>query len=77
VLSLNNLPDNEINKMTYENATPLVLVRPVHPHHSRTGDRRRAAQGHRGHDVSIQALSNYKKGERDDKAFMQMSNVGN
>ena len=48
VLSLNNVPDDEINKMTYENAMRWYSFDPVHPHLARTGDCRCAAQGRRG-----------------------------
>ena len=41
----NNVPDDEINKMTYENAMRWYSLRPVQPHHRGAGHRRRAAQG--------------------------------
>jgi predicted TIM-barrel fold metal-dependent hydrolase len=76
VLAANNVPADEINKMTYENAMRWYSFDPfthIARDHATVRALRKAAEGH---DVSIQALSQYKKGERDDKAFMQMSNVG-
>ena len=42
VLSLNNVPDDEINKMAYQNAMRWYSLRPVQPHHG--GSRRRWAR---------------------------------
>jgi len=47
VLSLNNVPDDEINKMTYENAMRWYSFDPS-PTSLGAGDSRRAAQGRRG-----------------------------
>ena len=44
----NDVPDDEINKMTHENAMRWYSLRPVHAHPPRAGHRRRAAQGRRG-----------------------------
>ncbi|EUA51116.1 amidohydrolase family protein [Mycobacterium xenopi 3993] len=64
VLSANNVPDDEINKITHENAMRWYSFDPF-AHISReqatVGALRKAAEGH---DVSIRALSHHKAGER-------------
>ncbi|MGV0784578.1 amidohydrolase family protein [Mycolicibacterium sp. XJ775] len=66
VLTENNVPDDEINKMTYENAMRWYSFDPF-THISReqatVGALRKAAEGH---DVSIQALSHHEQGTRGD-----------
>ncbi|MFZ1179002.1 MAG: amidohydrolase family protein [Mycobacterium sp.] len=60
VLSLNNVPDDEIKKMTYENAMRWYSFDPfthITPEQATVGALRKAAEGH---DVSIQALSHHK-----------------
>jgi len=68
VLTANNVPDDDINKMTYQNAMRWYSFDPFQ-HISRdqatVGGLRRAAEGH---DVSIQARSQHKK-----EAFASMS----
>jgi predicted TIM-barrel fold metal-dependent hydrolase len=62
VLSVNNVPDDEINKMTHENAMRWYSFDPfthITPAQARVGALRKAAEGH---DVSIQALSHHKEG---------------
>ena len=64
VFRTNNVPDDEINKMTFENAMRWYHFDPFR-HMSRdqatVGALRKAAEGH---DVSIQALSHHEKGSR-------------
>ena len=71
VLSTNDVPDTDINKMTYENAMRWYSFDPFQ-HISReqatVGGLRKAAEGH---DVSIQALSHHKKGERGGSALFE------
>ncbi|HNM10955.1 MAG TPA: amidohydrolase family protein, partial [Mycobacterium sp.] len=71
VLSTNDVPDTDINKMTYENAMRWYSFDPFQ-HISReqatVGALRKAAEGH---DVSIQALSHHKKGERGGSALFE------
>jgi len=66
VLTENNVPDDEINKMTHENAMRWYSFDPF-THISReqatVGALRKAAEGH---DVSIQALSHHEQGSRGD-----------
>ncbi|MBX8691736.1 amidohydrolase family protein [Mycobacterium sp. 20091114027_K0903767] len=66
VLTENNVPDDEINKMTHENAMRWYSFDPF-THISReqatVGALRKAAEGH---DVSIQALSHHEQGTRGD-----------
>ncbi|MGA7054546.1 MAG: amidohydrolase family protein [Mycobacterium sp.] len=60
VLSLNNVPDDEINKMTYENSMRWYSFDPfthIPKDQATVGALRKAAEGH---DVSIQALSHHK-----------------
>jgi predicted TIM-barrel fold metal-dependent hydrolase len=64
VLSDNDVPDSDINKMTHENAMRWYSFDPFaqHPREQATvGALRRAAEGH---DVSIRSLSHHQKGER-------------
>jgi predicted TIM-barrel fold metal-dependent hydrolase len=75
VLAANNVSDAEINKMTYENAMRWYSFDPFTHITREQATVRALRKAAEGHDVSVQALSHYKKGERDDKAFMQMSNV--
>ena len=59
VLSLNNVPDDEINKMTYENSMRWYSFDPfthIPKDQATVGALRKAAEGH---DVSIQALSHH------------------
>jgi hypothetical protein len=62
VLTANNVPDDEVNKMTFENAMRWYHWDPF-THISReqatVGALRKAAEGH---DVSIQALSKHEHG---------------
>ena len=61
VLTENNVPDDEINKMTYENAMRWYHFDPfthIPKQHATVGALRKAAEGH---DVSIQALSHHEK----------------
>ena len=71
VLGANDVPDADINKMTYENAMRWYSFDPF-KHISReqatVGALRKAAEGH---DVSIQALSHHKKGERGGSALFE------
>ncbi|EUA30408.1 amidohydrolase family protein [Mycobacterium xenopi 4042] len=71
VLSANNVPDDEINKITHENAMRWYSFDPF-AHISReqatVGALRKAAEGH---DVSIRALSHHKAGERGGNALME------
>ncbi|TGB43122.1 amidohydrolase family protein [Mycolicibacterium peregrinum] len=66
VLTESNVPDDEINKMTHENAMRWYSFDPF-THISReqatVGALRKAAEGH---DVSIQALSHHEQGTRGD-----------
>jgi predicted TIM-barrel fold metal-dependent hydrolase len=66
VLEKNNVPDDEINKMTFENAMRWYHWDPF-THISREqatiGALRKAAEGH---DVSIKAMSHHEKGDRAD-----------
>ncbi len=61
VLSVNNVPDDEIKKMTYQNAMRWYSFDPfthITPEQATVGALRKAAEGH---DVSIQALSHHKE----------------
>jgi predicted TIM-barrel fold metal-dependent hydrolase len=60
VLSLNNVPDDEINKMSHQNAMRWYSFDPfshITPAQASVGALRKAAEGH---DVSIRALSHHK-----------------
>ena len=60
VLSINDVPDDEIKKMTYENAMRWYSFDPfthITPEQASVGALRKAAEGH---DVSIRALSHHK-----------------
>ncbi len=60
VLSVNNVPDDEINKMTHENSMRWYSFDPfthITREQATVGALRKAAEGH---DVSIQALSHHK-----------------
>jgi len=60
VLSLNNVPDDEINKMAYQNAMRWYSFDPfshITKAQATVGSLRKAAEGH---DVSIRALSHHK-----------------
>ncbi len=60
VLSLNNVPDDEINKITHENSMRWYSFDPfthITREQATVGALRKAAEGH---DVSIQALSHHK-----------------
>ncbi len=60
VLSVNNVPDDEIKKMTHENAMRWYSFDPfthITPEQASVGALRKAAEGH---DVSIRALSHHK-----------------
>ena len=60
VLSENSVPDDEINKMSYQNAMRWYSFDPfshITPAQATVGSLRKAAEGH---DVSIQALSKHK-----------------
>ena len=73
VLTANDVPDEDINKMTYENAMRWYSFDPfqhIAREQATVGALRKAAEGH---DVSIQALSHHKKGERESNALMQAS----
>ena len=64
VLSANNVPDDEINKMTYENAMRWYHFDPfthIPKDQATVGALRKAAEGH---DVSVQALSHREKTRR-------------
>jgi hypothetical protein len=66
VLTENQVPDDEINKMTYENAMRWYSFDPfthITREQATVGALRKAAEGH---DVSIQALSHHEKGTRGD-----------
>ncbi|OFB37995.1 amidohydrolase [Mycolicibacterium sp. (ex Dasyatis americana)] len=66
VLTENNVPDDEINKMTYENAMRWYSFDPfthIAREQATVGALRKAAEGH---DVSIQALSHHEQGTRGD-----------
>lgn len=68
VLSLNNVPDDEIKKMTHENAMRWYSFDPfthITPEQATVGALRKAAEGH---DVSIRALSHHKD-ERSGSSF--------
>ena len=71
VLSHNNAPDSDINKMTHENALRWYSFEPF-GHMSReqatVGALRQAAEGH---DVSIHALSRHQTGERTTNALAE------
>jgi hypothetical protein len=57
---LNNVPDDEINKITYENSMRWYSFDPfthIPREQATVGALRKAAEGH---DVSIQALSHHK-----------------
>ncbi|MFZ0905461.1 MAG: amidohydrolase family protein [Mycobacterium sp.] len=61
VLSANNVPDDEINKMSYQNAMRWYSFDPfshITPAQAKVGALRKAAEGH---DVSIRALSHHKE----------------
>lgn len=62
VLSLNNVPDDEINKMSYQNAMRWYSFDPfshISEAQATVGALRKAAEGH---DVSIRALSKHEHG---------------
>ncbi len=64
VLKANAVPDDEINKMTFENAMRWYHWDPfshIARDQATVGALRKAAEGH---DVSIQALSHHEKGSR-------------
>ena len=64
VLEANSVPDDEINKMTFENAMRWYHFDPfshIARDQATVGALRKAAEGH---DVSIQALSHHEKGSR-------------
>ncbi len=66
VLTENNVPDDEINKMTHENAMRWYSFDPfihIAREQATVGALRKAAEGH---DVSIQALSHHEQGTRGD-----------
>ena len=66
VLKAHNVPDVEINKMTYENAMRWYHWDPfthIPKDQATVGALRKAAEGH---DVSIRALSHHEKGTRGD-----------
>ncbi|MGE2726048.1 amidohydrolase family protein, partial [Mycolicibacterium pulveris] len=66
VLKANNVPDDEINKMTFENAMRWYHWDPfthIGKDQATVGALRKAAEGH---DVSIKALSKGEKGSRGD-----------
>jgi hypothetical protein len=59
VLTKNNVPDGEVNKMTFENAMRWYHFDPfthINREQATVGALRKAAEGH---DVSIQALSKH------------------
>ena len=61
MLTENNVPDDETNKMTYENAMRWYHFDPfthIPKEQTTVGALRKAAEGH---DVSIQALSHHEK----------------
>ena len=61
VLSVNNVPDDEIKKMTHENAMRWYSFDPfthITPEQATVGALRKAAEGH---DVAIRALSHHKE----------------
>ena len=61
VLSLNHVPDDEIKKMSYQNAMRWYSFDPfthITPEQATVGALRKAAEGH---DVSIRALSHHKE----------------
>ena len=61
VLDENNVPDDEVNKITFQNAMRWYHWDPfthISREQSTVGARRKAAEGH---DVSIQALSHKEK----------------
>ena len=69
VLTANDVPDSEINKMTYENAMRWYSFDPfahITREQATVGALRKAAEGH---DVSIQALSHHTKEERGGSAL--------
>ncbi|MCP6725956.1 hypothetical protein NL526_28255, partial [Klebsiella pneumoniae] len=69
--SANNVPDDEINKMTYENAMRWYSFDPfkhISPEQATIGALRKSAEGH---DVEIRALSHHKKGERGGSALFE------
>jgi predicted TIM-barrel fold metal-dependent hydrolase len=68
VLSANNVPDDEINKITYQNSMRWYSFDPfthIPREQATVGALRKAAEGH---DVSIQALSHHKEA-RDGSSF--------
>lgn len=70
VLSANNVPDDDINKMTHRNAMRWYSFDPfahIPRDQATVGGLRKAAEGH---DVSIRALSQHKHGERQANALM-------
>jgi predicted TIM-barrel fold metal-dependent hydrolase len=70
VLKANNVPDDEINKMTYENAMRWYHWDPfthIPKEQATIGALRKAAEGH---DVSIQALSKHEHAKGDLAAFV-------
>jgi predicted TIM-barrel fold metal-dependent hydrolase len=69
VLTANNVPDDEVNKITYQNAMRWYSFDPfahITREQATVGALRKAAEGH---DVSIQALSHHAKGERGGSAL--------
>ena len=69
VLKVNNVADDEINKMTYENAMKWYNFDPfahMSKEQATVGALRKAAEGH---DVSIQALSKHEHGHADLGSF--------
>ena len=71
MLKANNVPDDEINKMTYENALKWYHFDPfshMSKEQATVGALRKAAEGH---DVSIQALSKHEQGDRNSNALTQ------
>ncbi|STZ73194.1 TIM-barrel fold metal-dependent hydrolase [Mycolicibacterium fortuitum] len=64
MLTENNVPDDEVNKMTHENAMRWYSFDPfthIAREQATVGALRKAAEGH---DVSIQALSHHEQGTR-------------
>ena len=71
VLSEHEVPDVEINKLTYENAMRWYHWDPfahITRQQATVGALRKAAEGH---DVSIQALNQHEKGERSSNALIE------
>jgi hypothetical protein len=66
VLEKNNVPEDEVNKITFENAMRWYHWDPfthITRDHATIGALRKAAEGH---DVSIKALSHHERGSRGD-----------